>query len=141
MTSEPLFDHAGLEIIGPEECRRILDQATVGRIAFIDAGEPTILPITIGMWAGSIVFTTGPGSKLSAAIMNRPVAVEVDEWDGEARTGWSVLVKGTAFTVDDGREIDSLDRLSVRSWVKPDAPKAWVKILATEVTGRRISGE
>jgi nitroimidazol reductase NimA-like FMN-containing flavoprotein (pyridoxamine 5'-phosphate oxidase superfamily) len=140
MTSptDPVLDHAGLEILTIEECRSLLASTAVGRIAFLDRGDPTILPITIGMWDGAVVFTTAPGSKLQAAIMNEPVAIEVDDWDATTHTGWSVLVKGMATVVDDGREIDSLDRLSVKSWSRPDVPKAWVRIVGNEITGRRV---
>lgn len=135
-----VIDHAGLEIIDPEECLHLLDRAVIGRIAFVDSGDPVILPIRLGRWGRFVVFTTARGSKLDAAIMNRPVAVEIDGWDEVAQTGWSVLVKGTAEIVDDGREIDSLDRLSVKAWVRPDVPKAWVRVLPNEITGRRIVG-
>lgn len=134
------IDHAGLEILTPEECQALLASTPIGRLAFVDEGEPVILPVTIGMWDRSIVFTTAAGSKLSAAIMNQPVAVEVDGWDAEQHHGWSVLVKGTAMVVDEGREIDSLDRLSVRSWTRPEQPKAWVRVLPNEITGRRVPG-
>ncbi len=97
-----------------------------------------VLPITIGMWERSVVFSTDAGSKLDAAVMNRPVAIEVDRWDAEARQGWSVVVKGVAMIVDDAREIDSLDRLHVTSWVRPGSPKTWVRVLPNEITGRRI---
>ncbi len=136
--TEPQLDHAGLEILNPAECRELLASTAVGRIAFIDRGDPVILPVTIGMWEGAVVFTTAPGSKLEAAIMHRPVAIEVDDWDAERHVGWSVLVKGMAMIVDDGREIDSLDRLSVKSWSRPEIPKAWVRIVANEITGRRV---
>jgi nitroimidazol reductase NimA-like FMN-containing flavoprotein (pyridoxamine 5'-phosphate oxidase superfamily) len=133
-----MFDHAGLEILTPEECSELLASSPVGRLGFVDRGEPAVLPVTIGMWEGSVVFSTDAGSKLDAAIMSRPVAIEVDEWDVEARTGWSVLVKGTAMTVDDGREIASLDRLGVVPWIEPDRPKTWVRVLPNEITGRRV---
>lgn len=137
--SEPMIDHAGLEILTMEECRSLLASTPIGRIAFLERGEPTILPITIGMWDQSVVFTTAPGSKLEAAIMNRPVSIEIDGWDAERHAGWSVLVKGMAITVEEGREIDSLDRLSVKSWSRPDIPKAWVRVVPNEITGRRIA--
>jgi nitroimidazol reductase NimA-like FMN-containing flavoprotein (pyridoxamine 5'-phosphate oxidase superfamily) len=139
--NEYLVDHAGLEILDPEECRSLLASTPIGRIAFVDRGEPVVLPVTFGIWDHAVVFTTAPGSKLEAAIMSRPVAFEVDAWDASHHTGWSVLVKGMATVVDDGREIDSLDRLSIRSWSRPDVPKAWVRVVAEEITGRRIGTE
>jgi nitroimidazol reductase NimA-like FMN-containing flavoprotein (pyridoxamine 5'-phosphate oxidase superfamily) len=139
MRGDPVtFDHAGLEVLPPEQCWAQLESAAVGRLGFVDRGEPIVLPVAIGVWEGCMVFSTDTGSKLDAAIMNRPVALEIDDWDAETRTGWSVLVKGTAMLVDDQREIASLDRLGVAPWVRPEVPKTWVRVLANEITGRRI---
>ncbi|MBX7070027.1 MAG: pyridoxamine 5'-phosphate oxidase family protein [Microthrixaceae bacterium] len=134
----PLVDHAGLEVLSPEICLGLVASAVIGRVGFVDSGDPVILPVRIGVWGKHLVFTTARGSKLDAAIMERPVAVEVDDWDAATETGWSVLVKGVAQVVDDGREIDSLDRLSVHAWTRPDIPKAWVRVVPEEITGRRI---
>ena len=132
------FDHAGLEVLTAEECAEHLAATPVGRLGFLDRGEPMVLPITIGMWDRSVVFSTDAGSKLDTAIMARPVVVEIDDWDAEARQGWSVVVKGIAMIVDDGRDIDSLDRLQMTSWVRPGSPRTWVRVLPNEITGRRI---
>jgi len=132
------LDHAGLEILDVDECQRLLAITPVARIAFVDHGEPVIMPITYGMWGRSIVFATDPGSKLDAAIMERPVAVEIDGWDAEAQIGWSVLVKGSASTVDDEADVERLDRESVATWIRGDTPMRWVRVLPNEVTGRRI---
>ncbi len=137
-STPPNLDHAGLEILSIQDCERLLGEARVGRIAFIDRGEPTILPITIAMWGKSIVFTTGPGSKLTAAIMHQPVAVEIDEWDADAKTGWSVLVKGMATTAPEGRDVDALDEIGPLAWVRPEDPKDWVVVIPNEITGRRV---
>ena len=139
MTEIHSLDHAGLEVLTPEECAEHLAATPVGRLGFIDRGEPVVLPITFGMWERSVVFCTGSGSKLDAAIMGHPVVVEIDEWDAGTRQGWSVVVKGVAMTIDDGREIDSLDRLQAASWVRPGSPKTWVRVLPDEITGRRIA--
>ena len=134
-------DHAGLEILSVDECHRLLAAAPVARLAFVDHGAPVILPVTITPWGGSVVFATDRGSKLEAAVMERPVALEVDEWDATAQSGWSVLVKGTAMTVDDAAELADLDSRAATAWVRPGQPKRWVRVLPNEITGRRIVAE
>ena len=136
--AENNLDHAGLEILTVDECRQLLAEAGVGRLAFVERGEPTILPVNIGMWEHKVVFSTAEGSKLDAALMRQPVAIEVDGIDAVTHSGWSVLAKGVADLVDDGREIDALDRLSVQAWVRPGVPKRWVAVRIDELTGRRI---
>jgi nitroimidazol reductase NimA-like FMN-containing flavoprotein (pyridoxamine 5'-phosphate oxidase superfamily) len=140
-STERSFDHAGLEVLTIEECEDRLAASPVGRLGFVDRGEPMVLPVTIAMWERSVVFSTDAGSKLDAAVMSRPVAIEVDEWDAATRQGWSVVVKGLALIVHEPREIAALDRLMVASWVRPGSPKTWVRVLPNEITGRRISSE
>jgi nitroimidazol reductase NimA-like FMN-containing flavoprotein (pyridoxamine 5'-phosphate oxidase superfamily) len=134
----PNLDHAGMEILNVEACHRLLGAARIGRIAFVDRGEPVILPICIALIGESVLFATDEGSKLEAAVMERPVAVEVDAWDQASRTGWSVLVKGTAAPIDDERDLASLDARGLAQWLRPDAPKRWVRVLPNEITGRRL---
>ena len=132
-----IVDHAGLDVVAPEDALDLLKASPVARIAFVHDDDVVILPINIGWWEGQVVFSTQRGSKLHSAVMGRRVAIEVDGFDEATRTGWSVLAKGAASVVTDGRTIDSLDRLSVRSWVHPDVPKHWVQVRLAEVTGRR----
>jgi nitroimidazol reductase NimA-like FMN-containing flavoprotein (pyridoxamine 5'-phosphate oxidase superfamily) len=136
----PRLDHAGLEILDDDACLALIRSAAVARIGFVVDDEPVVFPVNIGWWEDAIVFSTERGSKLDAAVGRRPVAVEIDEWDVEARTGWSVMAKGVASVVVDGREIDALDRLSVRSFVRPTRPKHWVTVRITAVSGRRAGG-
>jgi nitroimidazol reductase NimA-like FMN-containing flavoprotein (pyridoxamine 5'-phosphate oxidase superfamily) len=131
------IDHAGMEILTLEECHGLLRSTPVGRIAFLDRGEPMVLPVTIALWGESIVFATDRGSKMEVAVMLRPVAVEIDGWDAATHTGWSVVVRGSAVVVD-GDDAAELDRLHLEAWVRPEQPKQWVRVLPTEVTGRRI---
>jgi len=135
---ELVIDHSGGEVLTSAECLELLASTPVGRIAFLHDGDVVILPINIGLWNRSIVFSTQPGSKLDTAVMARQVSVEVDEWNSTTHEGWSVLAKGTASTVTDADEIAELDDLSVTAWIRPDAPRSWVRMLPNEITGRRV---
>lgn len=137
---EPITDWAGLEILAVDACRDRLRHAHVARIGFLDHGEMSVLPVNIAMDDHDVVFRTGPGSKLSAAAMGSPVCVEIDGWDDLSHTGWSVLARGTASTVDDDHEIARLDQLPVRPWATPDQRTHWVRVTVNEITGRRIAG-
>src|SRR6476469_1728102 len=104
-TSLPL-DHSGLGVVSKEECLRRLRTASVGRVAFVDQGEPVILPVNHGMDGDAVVFLTAPGSKLLAAEDEMPVAFEVDGYDSDRRAGWSVLVRGSATIVEEQAAVD-----------------------------------
>jgi len=133
------LDWSGLVILDEHECYELLREQPVGRLGFVDKAEPVILPVNYAVDGRSLVFRTGQGSKLSSALMAQPVCLEIDSWDDVGHTGWSVLVKGVADAVDDETVIARLDQLPVRPWSRPDLRREWVRIMAEEVTGRRIT--
>jgi len=120
------------------ECEELLSRALIGRISVLYAGEPLILPVLFSYTKGAIVFRTAPGEKLDMVWVNATAAFEIDDWDLSARTGWSVLVRGRAETVDDESEAAELERIGLASWVPDLRPTTWVRIRPTEITGRRI---
>ena len=78
------------------------------------------------------------GGKLGAAIFERPVAFELDDLDFTTRTGWSVVVRGRAQVVDD-EAAGEYDKW-FDSWaVRDGARTIWVRIVADEVSGRRLA--
>jgi nitroimidazol reductase NimA-like FMN-containing flavoprotein (pyridoxamine 5'-phosphate oxidase superfamily) len=133
------LDWSGLMVLDEDECYELLRGQPVGRLGFIDKAEPVILPVNYAVDGRSLVFRTGQGSKLSSALMAQPVCLEIDSWDDFEHTGWSVLVKGVADVVEAEADVDRLDHLPVRPWSRPDLRHEWVRIMAEEVTGRRIA--
>jgi nitroimidazol reductase NimA-like FMN-containing flavoprotein (pyridoxamine 5'-phosphate oxidase superfamily) len=131
-------DHAGMEILGQSECLRLLWSHHIGRVGFIEGGEPHILPVRYVFHEGKVMFRSAVGAKLDAAVRETPVALEIDGWIEEARTGWSVLVHGTAHWVDDEEQVSTLDALGIEPWVKGNRPLHWVEIRPVEIAGRRI---
>jgi nitroimidazol reductase NimA-like FMN-containing flavoprotein (pyridoxamine 5'-phosphate oxidase superfamily) len=122
----------------PKVCDELLAASEVGRIAFLHAGAPAILPINFRYHEGRIVFRTAVGSKLYAAGRGYPVAFEIDEWDAKRRTGWSVLVQGIASEVSDEAELAELFGLGLRPWADQVDRSNWVQIQPEDISGRRI---
>jgi CBS domain-containing protein len=89
-----------LEVLSEEECRSLLEQATVGRVGVSVEALPAILPVNYSMVDGAIIFRTGEGTKLRAALSHTIVAFEVDHTDPGREEGWDVLVVGLAEPVD-----------------------------------------
>jgi nitroimidazol reductase NimA-like FMN-containing flavoprotein (pyridoxamine 5'-phosphate oxidase superfamily) len=137
MSSEHPTDRHGLEVIGHEECLTLLASRPYGRIAYVDAGSPTMVPVNHLVDGASVVLRSLDGGKLAAAIFERPVAFGLDELDNTTRSGWSVVVRGRAEIVeaDDAGKYDKwLD-----SWAVRDAARTtWVRIVVDEVSGRRL---
>ena len=77
----------GLEVIAPDECRRLLGGDVVGRLAIVDGGSPAIFPVNYALDGEAIVFRTAPGTKLRWA----PVAggLRGRRLRPHRRTGWA----------------------------------------------------
>ena len=121
-----------------DECLALLGRSHLGRIAFIEGGRPLVLPVNYVLDDEAVVFRTDSGSKLDAAALGLPVAFEVDGIDPATRTGWSVVIRGQAEYVTSRAGLERLRRLPPVPWA-PGAKAHYVRIRATEVTGRRIS--
>lgn len=129
-----------LEEIDETECWRLLGTQPVGRVA-IDVGHyPLVFPVNFSVVAHGVVFRTAPGAKLWAAHRSN-VSFEVDHFDVSDRTGWSVLLRGSA------REVTAeTTNAELFEAVAASAPRPWapgerahiVRIVADSVTGRRI---
>ena len=131
-------DHAGMVVLTSDECDELLASTAVGRVAFVSDGDPVILPVNYRYHEGSIVFRTEAGAKLDAAARRTAVAFEIDEWDPDARTGWSVLVKGVATAVEENDEAEELYGLGLLPWTHALEKRRWVRILPEEVSGRKV---
>ncbi len=132
-------DRVGLEVMTTAECDHLLATTAIGRIGFIADGDVVILPINFQFVGGTVVFRTGTGSKLSAALMHRPVAFEIDSFDVSLHSGWSVLVKGVVSEITDPAELASIATTNLKPWVDTVDRDRWVRIRPDEITGRKIA--
>jgi len=86
---------------------------------------------------GDIVFRTGAGTKLDAALHNSVVAFEVDDVDPLYHGGWSVLVVGIADEVRDPASLQRAMALPLAPWAPGDRHHV-VALRPEFVSGRRI---
>ena len=107
-------DRNGLEILDREQCVRLLESATLGRIGFTSGALPSVLPVTYHIDQNRIVVRTTRGSRLDAALKDAVVAFEADELDPGDHSGWSVAVTGMATELDPGTLAISIDLISGR---------------------------
>lgn len=130
-------DRNGLEIVGREECLRLLATATLGRVGITFGALPVILPINFRLVGDRIVFRTGIGTKLDAATCNAVVAFEVDDIEPFSHTGWSVVVTGLAREITDPTELVELATANIPRWAPSDGERI-VEVSTQMVSGRRI---
>src|SRR5580765_2746500 len=61
----------GMTILEPHESWHLLKSVALGRLAVSVAGYPDIFPVNFVVDHGSVVFRTGEGTKLAAAVLGR----------------------------------------------------------------------
>jgi nitroimidazol reductase NimA-like FMN-containing flavoprotein (pyridoxamine 5'-phosphate oxidase superfamily) len=120
-----------------EECYRYLASVPVGRIAVVIGGVPEVVPVNFAVLDEDVVVRTGTGLLLGAARGSSLAAFEVDGWDDETRTGWSVLVQGPLTEVVRRDQLALLATLAIRSWA-PGARGHVLRLRTTVISGRRL---
>ncbi|MEO3784351.1 pyridoxamine 5'-phosphate oxidase family protein [Actinocorallia sp. B10E7] len=131
------FDAGGLEVLEDDECLALLQTTPVGRIVFTHQALPAVQPVNYALDGEDVIIRTSPGSKLAAALRNAVVAFEIDDYDAEDRTGWSVVLVGQARRVSDPAELIGLRGLDLWPWV-PGEREEFIRISPRLRSGRRI---
>lgn len=131
-------DRNGLDVLDRDESLALLEEGVLGRVALSMGALPTILPVSYRLVEGYVVFRTGVGSKLDAAARGAVIAFEVDSFDAEARTGWSVVVTGIARDTPSHDWAAPILSAAIPRWAPAGATR--VLHLPTDViSGRRIA--
>lgn len=129
----------GVQALSVDECLRLLEAHTphVGRIAFVDGGDPVILPVNYRFDRGSVVFRSDDGAKLALLQDGRRIAFEIDALDETWQEGWNVLVRGRCEEVTDPAELDEMRALPLRPWAGGEKAH-YLRIQPGTISGRRI---
>ena len=124
-------DASAVEELSEQECLDLLGRQSVGRIVFVDHGQPMALPVNYVLDGRTVAFRTDPGTKFDAATLGR-VAFEVDDVATDARGAWSVLVTEA---IDEWSERVRSQRLE--PWAAGDRHH-WIALADASFSGRRI---
>lgn len=132
------LDHNNMEVLSRTECLELLRTVPVGRVGLTSGALPVIVPVnfTVSDEDDGIVFRTGDGQKLHAALDGTVVAFQADSYDDRTKTAWSVLIQGFA-TVHpvgppNGRTFPDVD-----TWAGIE-PTHVVVLSTDQISGRRI---
>jgi uncharacterized protein len=121
-----------LRELDEEECWRLLAGAEIGRLAWVSAGQPVVVPVNFRLAGRLIVVRVSPYSRQAREVEDAAVAFEVDDVVVDRQTGWSVLVQGRA-VFDYRRQVGAV----VEPWPEGQRPLQ-VVITPRSVTGRRV---
>lgn len=131
------IDRNGLEVLDREQCMALLATATLGRVGLSSGALPTVLPVNFLLHDGRILIRSGHGTKLDAALRDAVVAFEVDDFDPQYHSGWSVVVTGVATALEDPELLAAVEQLPLPRWA-PEQLDHVVAISMEMITGRRL---
>ncbi len=120
------------------ECLHLLAGKAVGRLGFTGPRGPQILPINHAVRGSEVVFRTAAYNSIAGYVRGSRVAFEVDEIDDSTRTGWSVLVVGTARPITEPDELVEVWRHEGPEPWAPGTRTLYMAISPERITGRRI---
>lgn len=132
-------ERSGLEVLGIDDCYRLLATQQIGRLGVNAEHYPLIFPVNYALDQGVIVIRTNAGTKLAAAD-HANVTFEVDQIDERTRSGWSVLVRGLAEEVTSEHRTELIERTKATG-VEPWAPGDrghWLRLIPQDISGRWI---
>jgi nitroimidazol reductase NimA-like FMN-containing flavoprotein (pyridoxamine 5'-phosphate oxidase superfamily) len=124
-------------VIGREVCLRLLAADEIGRLAVVAGNTALVFPVNYALDGESVVFRTDPGTKLEYGPRAR-ASFEVDAFDRQRRTGWSVVATGRLEEVTryDAATFERVRQLAVDPWAGSKAH--WMRLVPDRMTGRRL---
>lgn len=126
----------GIAVLDKQTCWQLLAGEEVGRLAVSVRRHPDMFPVNYTVDDQTIVFRTAEGTKLFALFVNSAVAFEVDRYDAESGTAWSVVLKGHAAEIPMQDLSDDL-AFPLFPWTATPKPR-FVRVVPEEISGRRF---
>jgi hypothetical protein len=120
--------------LSAEECWSLAVTQPVGRLAWSGPAGPQVVPVNFDVTDRRVLVRTAAYSALARECDDSPVAFEVDHYDAETHTGWSVVMHGHAHVDYSGGRSGKDPEV----WA-PGARALRVVIDVEQITGRRVS--
>ena len=121
-----------------DDCLDLLASTTIGRVAVSTPDGPHIVPVNYGLFEDTVVVRTSSYSLLGTYARDAVVALEIDGFEPDARSGWSVVVRSRCSVESDPRTIRAIREAA------PEAPWAggtrnlYLRLRTEQVTGRSV---
>jgi hypothetical protein len=131
------YDDGLLQHLDEARCWQLLAEHQVGRIGYVDADGPVIIPLNYRVHDRLLYVRTASHNDLAVHLPGRRAAFEVDDSDARTHTGWSVLVRGPVHHVLHGAMAVSEGWPGSSPW--PDGLRTMVFCLTPDrVTGHLL---
>jgi len=118
-------------------CITLLGSRPVGRLVFTHRALPEVLPVNYRVDGDAVVLRVARDSVAASACRDTVVAFQVDRFDEERGTGWSVTVVGRSSEITDPAERARVLQLPLTSWLEGERDHL-ISISMDRITGREI---
>lgn len=124
-----------LRELSRQECLRLLGSVPMGRIVFTHRALPAIRPVNHIVDSGDIVIRSHRAAAITAVATRSGVVVayEADMIDPTDQLGWSVIVTGRAYMVENPTDVARYQDL-IHPWVGGDMDQV-IRISPEIITG------
>jgi hypothetical protein len=130
-------EQSTVDHLSESACWELLRTTSIGRLAVWVEDHPDIFPLNYAVDHGTVVFRSGAGTKISAALSDSPVALEADGYDPETAAAWSVVIRGNAEEISGGPDLMDTVDLPLFPWQAGDKGR-FIRIVPTTTSGRRF---
>lgn len=137
-TATPGSGAARPHLLDEGECLALLASQQVGRLAFVAERAVVVVPVNFRLDGNRPVFRVEKGGTIETVVSDAAVGFQVDSINERTRSGWSVLVQGTAETISDAGEVARLRGLEVDPWAQGERT-GYVRVEIAAISGRRIT--
>ena len=126
-----------LEVLDETECWGLISRDTLGRIAYTHRAMPAIRPVNYVLSGHDVLIRTAPSSEMGRSLDGQVVALEVDQIDRSTRSGWVVVITGTATATDLTGQPPRPSLAGLEPWAAGERGLL-VHIDVNKITGRRL---
>lgn len=135
-----IAERTGLAPMDLDECWERLASQPLGRLAICVDGQPHLVPINHLVRDREIVFVSVAATTTHATLAQPGLTavLEVDHYDTDTDTGWSVVVAGELAVVEDDVEHARLELYGRPSWISGRHQCRWLRLVPNHVEGLHL---
>ncbi|MFC7619416.1 pyridoxamine 5'-phosphate oxidase family protein [Microlunatus sp. GCM10028923] len=127
-------------VLPPDRCLELLTHQVIGRVAWSGDQGVQVLPVTYAVHDQGIVFRTAPYGLLATLRDPCAVAFEVDRFDVDSRSGWSVVAQGRTRAVAAAEDLAELWSAEDPVPWAPGTRNLFITIAIDRLSGRIVGG-
>lgn len=118
------------------ECRELLQNHEVGRLAYDDDHGPMVMPVNYTVDGEDVLIATSAYGSIARSVKGHGVAFEIDGIEPASESGWSVVVRGRA---EEAEYLDLPVNPGNRPYPWAEGARTYiVRIRTHSVSGRRL---